>query len=30
VLGPLLTSRFLAEPNYDEILRWDPAAVPAD
>src|SRR3712207_3847256 len=22
--GPLLISRFLAEPNYDLILRWDP------
>ena len=30
VAGPLLTSRFLAEPNYDRILGWDAAAVPAD
>jgi hypothetical protein len=28
--GPLLTSRFLAEPNYEVILGWDPEAVPAD
>lgn len=30
VAGPLLTSKFLAEPNYDVILRWDPDAVPSD
>jgi len=30
ILGPLLTSRFLAEPNYAVILGWDPEAVPAD
>ena len=30
VAGPLLTSRFLAEPNYAVILGWDPEAVPAD
>jgi hypothetical protein len=30
VLGPLLVSQFLAEPNYEVILAWDPAAVPAD
>jgi hypothetical protein len=29
VAGPLLVSRFAAEPNYDVILGWDPAAVPA-
>lgn len=28
--GPLLASRFLAEPNYDVILGWDPDAVPPD
>lgn len=30
VAGPLLTSRFLAEPNYEVILGWDLEAVPAD
>ncbi len=30
VAGPVLTSRLLAEPNYDVILGWDPAAVPPD
>ena len=30
VIGPLLTSRLLAEPTYDVILGWDPDAVPAD
>lgn len=30
VIGPLLMSRLFAEPNYDVILGWDPAAVPAD
>lgn len=30
VVGPLLTSRFLAEPNYDVILGWDPDAPPAN
>jgi hypothetical protein len=30
VAGPLLASRFLAEPNYDVILDWDPDALPAD
>ena len=30
VVGPLLTSRFMAEPNYDVILAWDPEAVPSD
>jgi hypothetical protein len=30
VAGPLLGSRLLAEPNYEVILGWDPAAVPAD
>ena len=28
--GPLLTSRFLAEPNYAVILAWDPRSVPSD
>lgn len=28
--GPLLISNRLAEPNYDVILGWDPAAVPDD
>jgi len=26
--GPLLTSRWFAEPNYEVILAWDPEAVP--
>ncbi len=30
IVGPLLTSRFLAEPNYDVILAWDAQAVPTD
>jgi hypothetical protein len=30
VAGPLLVSSRLAEPNYEVILGWDPAAVPAD
>ena len=30
VLGPLLVSNRLAEPNYDVILGWDPDALPAD
>jgi len=30
VVGPLLTSRYLAEPNYEVILAWDPSAVPSD
>ncbi len=30
VTGPLLASRFLAEPNYDVVLGWDPDAVPPD
>lgn len=30
IVGPLLVSRYLAEPNYDAILGWDPDAVPAD
>jgi hypothetical protein len=30
VTGPVLMSRLLAEPNYDVILGWDPAAVPED
>ena len=30
VAGPGVMSRLLAEPNYEVILGWDPAAVPAD
>ncbi|MBM2615700.1 hypothetical protein JIG36_09055 [Actinoplanes sp. LDG1-06] len=30
VIGPLLISSRLAEPNYDVILAWDPAALPDD
>ena len=30
IAGPLLASRFLAEPNYDVVLSWDPDAVPPD
>ena len=30
VAGPLLTSQFLAEPNYEIILGWNPNAVPDD
>jgi len=30
VAGPLLTSRYGAEPNYDVILGWDPEHLPAD
>lgn len=30
VAGPLLTSRYGAEPNYEVILAWDPAAPPPD
>src|SRR6478609_2906870 len=30
VAGPLLVSNRLAEPNYDRILAWDPAAPPPD
>ncbi|GAA4739366.1 hypothetical protein [Actinomycetospora chibensis] len=30
VAGPLLTSRFGAEPNYAVILAWDPEAPPSD
>ena len=30
VIGPLLISNRLAEPNYDVILGWDPTALPAD
>jgi hypothetical protein len=29
IAGPLLVSRFLAEPNYAVILGWNPARVPA-
>ena len=29
VAGPLLVSNRLAEPNYDVMLAWDPAAPPA-
>jgi hypothetical protein len=28
VAGPLLVSNRLAEPNYDEMLAWDPDALP--
>ncbi len=28
--GPLLISRYFAEPNYRIILSWDPTAVPGD
>jgi hypothetical protein len=30
VTGPLLVSRFLAEPNYELMLAWDPGAMPPD
>ncbi|MDD7967117.1 DUF1772 domain-containing protein [Actinomycetospora lemnae] len=30
VAGPVLTSRFAAEPNYAVILAWDAADPPAD
>lgn len=30
VAGPLLTSRYFAEPNYEVILGWPPEAVPSD
>lgn len=30
VLGPFLTSRFLAEPNYEVIMAWDADHLPAD
>jgi hypothetical protein len=30
IAGPLLASRFLAEPNYAVVLGWDPDAVPED
>ena len=30
VAGPLLTSRYLAEPNCEIILSWDPESMPAD
>jgi hypothetical protein len=30
IIGPLLISSRLAEPNYDVILSWDPAALPAN
>jgi len=30
VAGPLLVSRFLAEPNYEVMLAWDPDAMPAN
>ena len=28
IAGPLLVSNRLAEPNYNTILSWDPAALP--
>jgi hypothetical protein len=30
IAGPLLTSMFLAEPNYEVILAWDPERMPSD
>jgi hypothetical protein len=30
IIGPLLISSRLAEPNYEVILSWDPGALPAD
>lgn len=30
LIGPVFTSRLLAEPNYDAILSWDPDDIPAD
>lgn len=30
IVGPLLVSRYRAEPNYDVMLGWDPASVPSD
>ena len=30
VIGPLLISSRMAEPNYEVILGWDPAAIPAN
>jgi hypothetical protein len=30
VAGPVLVSRFLAEPNYAVMLAWDPDAMPAN
>lgn len=30
VAGPVLVSRFLAEPNYEVMLAWDPDAMPAN
>ena len=30
IAGPLLVSRFLAEPNHVVVLGWDPDAVPDD
>jgi uncharacterized membrane protein len=30
VAGPLVVSNRLAEPNYEVMLAWDPAAPPAD
>jgi hypothetical protein len=30
IIGPLLISTFLAEPNYEVILGWDPRQPPAD
>jgi len=29
IAGPLLVSRFRSEPNYDEMLSWDPEAMPS-
>ena len=30
VVGPLVTSRYAAEPDYEIILAWDPGAVPRE
>jgi hypothetical protein len=30
IIGPVVMSRRLAEPNYEVILAWDPASPPAD
>jgi hypothetical protein len=29
-IGVFVVSRWLSEPNYDVMLAWDPAAMPAD
>jgi hypothetical protein len=30
IIGPLLVSNRLAEPNYDVMLAWDPDAMPSE